>query len=388
MRFYCSLDVALISWLFPCIAWATNTGDPCARVAVGAIEGHRAAVAALVGARAQASETRTGLDRIQLTLGPNGEKVWVAPEIEIVSPSRSSVFEDVYETAKRREYSDLGMSSNGLVGSIIKEMQKKGEIPSIPGVLEEFARGGMQIVYSHPAIPNRLIKAYSPEMIWQRLEMNMLGRIEQLKGEIDALPSGVVQAKKQQQLSALESEYRRIVATTPAGETVPSYVYQFVTAMIQRHVEYAKDLEAVLPRLTQKMGVPVTMVKGLESVDRNGVSVVHLLRKNQIAADGSRWIDPHEAIALLEEMALLEEKDGAMATLGALLDFDRKWKSALSEFNARIIQSGTHERMGLSLTKNNVPIGFDVGTPGSKLANVFVRVDAKGKIVEIRIIDF
>src|SRR5262249_43756034 len=67
------------------------------------------------------------------------------------------------------------------------------------------------------------------------------------------------------------------------------------------------------------------------------------------------------------------------------LALEAQWNEALRQHNERM--RGVNSKLGLAFGRKGQEISYDIGNPGDNMANVFVRVDEHGHVLEIKIAD-
>ncbi|MBI3557240.1 MAG: hypothetical protein HY074_13335 [Deltaproteobacteria bacterium] len=303
---------------------------------------------------------KKGMDRVEYGFSAEkGAPEVTAPEIELKSPlpgGKPMVEPEV-------NYSNLGKTREQLV--------REGAGAAPAAKLKPLGKGGFQSVFENPTNKLRAAKIYDRELIWENTQKQFRRRI--------------AAAIKKRDLGAA-MKYKRVIdemkASIPKGGTVPPEIDRKIAVMIQRQRAYGKVLrETVVPRLNSLMGgeIKVTMVDGLENVSDTGFSDVEKVTLGQIdgAPAGTRWVESDRYAAKLKEGSPEWKK---------FRDVEARWNSSVAPFDKQMAGSG--EKLGVVLRKGDQALEFDFGTPGDNMSNTFMKVDAGGNVLEIKISDF
>ncbi len=302
---------------------------------------------------------KVGMDRVEFGYSAEkGAPQVTAPEIELKSPvpdGKPLVEPEV-------KYSNEGKSPETLV--------REGTGAASDAKLKPLGQGGFQSVFEDPVNPGRAAKVYDRELIWQNMQKQIRKRI--------------TRAIKGRQLGEA-MKYKRMLdemkASIPKGGKVPPEIDRKIAVLIQRQRVLARTVSGeMVPRLNNLMGgeIKVTMVEGLQTVSETGYSNVEKITVGQIpdAPAGTRWVEGDRYAAKLKEGTPEWDK---------FRKVEARWNSSVAPFEKQMAGSG--EKLGLSLKKGDQGFEFDFGTPGDNMSNTYLKVDAKGNVLEIKISD-
>jgi hypothetical protein len=252
------------------------------------------------------------------------------------------------------------------------------------GDLEELGKGGMQVVYADPTDATKALKVYDGEVLYGVAKRPYLRRIEEAKALIaTGDPTKVADGKRIMESAEIELEH--LARDVPRGKAYPPRYDDVITRMIQRQKALGPELRnEVLPKIkiprTDGAGdIKITMCQGLEDVSEFGVTRVERVRLGAVnfAGKTDTWVDAAQYAEQLDKGGLRYKK---------LMEADKAWREALAPYSERMKEA--NHSLGIPLSKGSEQLGYDIGVGKSPFTNVFVRVDGKGTVVEIKVSDY